>query len=38
LYGVKENTSIPIAVVTVDKDQKQTIRMVTPKDVTVAPQ
>src|SRR5258708_4188952 len=38
VYATKENTSIPIAVVTLDKDQKQTIRMVKPKEVTVAPE
>jgi hypothetical protein len=37
IYATQEHTAIPIAVVSVDQDRKQTIKMVVPKEATVAP-
>jgi hypothetical protein len=37
LYATQEHTAIPIAVVSVDQDRNQTIRMVVPKEATVEP-
>jgi hypothetical protein len=36
-YATQEHSAIPIAIVTVDQDRKQTIRMVLPKEATVEP-
>ncbi len=37
VYATQEHTAIPIAVVSVDQDRKQTTRMVVPKEATVEP-
>ncbi len=37
IYAAAERTAIPIAVVSVDQDRKQTIRLVVPKEATTAP-
>jgi hypothetical protein len=37
LYAAEEHKAIPIAIVTVDQDRKQVIRMVVPKEITVEP-
>jgi hypothetical protein len=37
VYAAQEHTAIPIAVVSVDKDLKQSIKIVVPKEATTAP-
>jgi hypothetical protein len=37
IYATQEHTAIPIAVVNVDQDRKGTIKIVLPKEATVAP-
>jgi Skp family chaperone for outer membrane proteins len=37
IYAAQERKAIPIAIVTVDKDRKQSIKLVVPQEVTTAP-